>query len=440
MLSGDFNLMLRSILVILVMACGLVLNFHSIAAQEVPPSSPDDIPEPAPLADEHGYDLVNILLLGSDTGHPSNIGRTDVIVIVSINRTAGTISLLSLPRDLYVYIPGYRVYRINTAFGYGEQQGGAGQGGQLLIDTIRYNLGLQIDHWARVNFNGFRRLIDDLGGIEIAVDCGIQDWRLIEPGLDPTLEENWQLFTLPVGMHTFDGDLALWYARSRNTSSDFDRGRRHQAIIRALWRRIQSLGLYDQIADVWPQVLENVTTDLELEDVIQLAPLAASVDTSRLASYLLTPGHEVYSWRSPEGSSVQAIHRDNMMQLVERFLLPPTANQLIQEHARIEIINASGSADLDDVAADRLSWEGFTPIIGPAAASTRERTVIYDFSGQQKGSSRAALQTILRVPDSDVIIEPDGTSEYDFRVVIGTSYYACTYPVRPPRSDKLINP
>ncbi|PJF25914.1 MAG: hypothetical protein CUN53_10365 [Phototrophicales bacterium] len=129
-----------------------------------------------------------------------------------------------------------------------------------------------------------------------------------------------------------------------------------------------------------------------------------------------------------------------MMQLVERFLLPPTANQLIQEHARIEIINASGSADLDDVAADRLSWEGFTPIIGPAAASTRERTVIYDFSGQQKGSSRAALQTILRVPDSDVIIEPDGTSEYDFRVVIGTSYYACTYPVRPPRSDKLINP
>ncbi|MCS7071084.1 MAG: LytR C-terminal domain-containing protein, partial [Anaerolinea sp.] len=126
--------------------------------------------------------------------------------------------------------------------------------------------------------------------------------------------------------------------------------------------------------------------------------------------------------------------------LVEQFLLPPTANQLVREHARIEIINASGDSDIDDVAAARLAWEGFTPAIGPAAPRPQERTVIYDLSGQRKGSSLEVLQTILRVPDEDVVIEPDGSNQYDFRVVIGSSYYACTYPVIPPQYDTSVSP
>lgn len=424
----------RTWIPLLVVLCLLLMTPAEGRSQQ--DASPDEIPEPAPIADENGYDIINVLLLGSDTAHPTNAGRTDVILIMSINRTANTVSMLSLPRDLYVYIPDHRVYRINTAFGYGEQEGGAGQGGQLLIETIRYNLGLEIDYWARVNFSGFQRIIDDLGGVDIAVDCGIQDWRLIEPGLDPTVEENWSLYTLPVGVHTLDGDLALWYARSRRTSSDFDRGRRQQAIMRGIWRRLNELGLYTQIADVWPQILENVETNLTLGDVLQLAPLAATIDTSRLASYVLRPNQEVYSWQSPEGSSVQAINRDNMASLIAQFLLPPTENQLVQEHARIEIVNASGVADMDDVAADRIAWEGFTPLIGPAAAAYQNQTVIYDYTGQSKGSSLAVLQAILRVNDENVVIEPDGSSEVDFRVVIGGSYYACTHAVVPPRSDE----
>ena len=83
-------------------------------------TDPDAIPEPMPLLDNSGYDIENFLLLGSDTTNPHNAGRTDVMVIVSVNRTAGTVSMLSIPRDLYVYIPGYRVYRINRAYGYGR--------------------------------------------------------------------------------------------------------------------------------------------------------------------------------------------------------------------------------------------------------------------------------------------------------------------------------
>src|SRR5690606_2262066 len=139
-----------------------------------------------------------------DTTNPDNSGRTDVLTIVSVNRTAGTVSMLSIPRDLYVYIPDHQVARINTAFGWGETNLGEGEGAQLLIDTIRYNLGLEIDYYARVDFNGFHQIVDDLGGVEVAVDCAIQDWRLREPGLDPTVEDNWEMFTLPVGVHLMD--------------------------------------------------------------------------------------------------------------------------------------------------------------------------------------------------------------------------------------------
>lgn len=392
----------------------------------------DNIPEPAAPISYGDHDVLNILLIGADTTNPNNSGRTDVLLLISINRTAGTVAMLSLPRDLYVYIPGYRMQRINTAYGYGESNGVEGGGPRLLIETIRYNLGIPIDYYARVDFNGFRRIVDDLGGIDIAVDCAIQDWRLSDPNLDPSLEESWELFTLPVGLHRMDGDLALWYARSRRTSSDFDRGRRHQALMRALWQRIRAVGILDQITDVWPQVLEQVHTDIPLETLISLVPLALSLDSSRIASYTFRPNVEVRSWRSPEGSSVQVPNLDAIAALLAQMAIPPTESQLVQEGARIEIVNATGIRGMDRVAADRLSWEGFVPTIGAPASSYQEYTRIYDYTGQTKGSSLAALMSILRVGESGVIREPDPNRTVDFRVILGGSYYACTHSVQPP--------
>lgn len=396
---------------------------------------PDAIPDPMPLLEDDGYDIENILLLGSDTINPRNAGRTDVMVIVSVNRSAGTVSMLSIPRDLYVYIPGYRVYRINTAYGYGERDGIGGYA--LLAETIRYNLGIEIDHYARVDFADFREIVDDLGGIDIAVDCGIQDWHLRESDLDPAVEENWEMYTLAIGVHHLDGDLALWYARSRRTSSDFDRGRRHQALLRALWARIRSLNLVEQIADVYPQVLEVVDTDLQLGDVLDLVPIALALDPSRIASYTFRPYIETKSWLSPEGSDVLVPQRDAIRALERQMIQPATEHQLVQEGARVEIVNASGGASFGRVAADRLAWEGFVPQIAPDRAPYQDRTVVYDFTGQRKGSSLAALQAALRIRDDDVIVQPDANRTVDFRVVLGGSYYACTYNVAAPKPELI---
>lgn len=389
--------------------------------------NPDQIPEAAPPLDEGGQDIINILLLGSDTFNSNNSGRTDLIVIVSINRTAGTVSMLSLPRDLYVYIPDYRVYRINSAYARGLQTNYPGGGAGMLIETIRYNLGIEIDHYAWVDFSRFRRIVNDLGGVDISVDCALEDWRLKSPELDPNVEENWEIFTLPVGVYRMDGDLALWYARSRRTTSDFDRGRRHMALLRAIYRRIQSLNLIQQIADVYPQLLELVETDLTLDDILGLIPMASSLDPTRIASYTLRPNVEVRSWLSPEGSNVLAPNREALRARLEQFYTPPTAMQTRSQRVTVEIINATGVRELAQVAADRLAWDGYLSRIIDTQAPYLRQTIIYDLSGQTRGNSLELLRTILRVDSAQIYTQPDPNRTADYRVVLGGSYRTCNY-------------
>lgn len=385
------------------------------------------IPAAVPLVDEGSYDIRNYLLLGSDTTNPQNSGRTDVLLIVSINRTAGTVAMLSLPRDLWVYVPGWQMQRINTAYAFGEQEEDGG-GPQKIIDTIRYNLGLQIDHYARVDFNEFKALIDMLGGIQLTVDCTIQDWRLIDPSFDPALEESWEMFTLPVGIHAMDGSLALWYARSRKTSSDFDRGRRQQALMRGIWHRVLDLGLLPQLADFWPQLTEMVETDIELQEMIDLVPLALTIDPGHMASYTLRQNLEVDNWVTQEGAAVLLPRPNSVAALMGRFLEPPTEHQLVQEQPQVEIVNATGIRGLDRVAADRLALEGFMPRLAEPSAY-QYATQLYDLSGQTKGSSLETLRAILRLTEADVVIQPEAERSVDFRIILGASYRSCTYNV-----------
>ncbi len=393
-----------------------------------------EIPQPVPPLEKTSDDIVNFLLIGSDTSNPQNSGRTDVLLIVSVNRTHGAVAMLSLPRDLYVYIPDWQMQRINTAYGHGEMVYGEGGGAQLLKDTILYNLGVQIDFYARVDFNGFKQVIDSAGGIDISVDCAIQDWRLREPDLDVTVEENWEMFTLPIGVHFMDGDLALWYVRSRRTSSDFDRGRRQQDMIRALWRRISNLGLLDQLPDIWQQVTEIVETDMALADAVGLIPAAINFDANRLSSYTFKAEVHVRQDFSPEGSSILVPVPEKIREVLRDMQRPLTQSQAVTSRPTVQIINGSGYGDLAQVAADRLAWEGYAPVIAQGSAvSQRQYTMIYDYTGRTKGSSLSRLQSVLRVSDEGVRREPDPNREYDYAVILGSSYYACTHNVLPPK-------
>ena len=413
----------------------LLLMIGLFGVMSVYAQDADAPPEAMPLIEEGEYDIMNILLLGADTASATNNGRTDALMVVSINQSVGTVSLLSIPRDLWVYVPDHGMNKINTAYATGQNAGG--DGAALLRQTIEYNLGLQIDHYARVNFANFKQLIDDLGGVDVAVDCAIQDWRLSEPDLDPTVEENWEMFTLPVGIQHMDGDLALWYARSRRTSSDFDRGRRQQVIMRAIWHRIRALDMWAQMTDVYPQVTDLVMTDLTAQDILRLVPLASTIDTSRIASYTFRPNIEVTFSTSADGQSILLPVRDAILTLENQVMQPPTQSELVLEDSVVQIVNASGVRGFAQVASERLAWEGFVPTISTDVPPYQDYTVIYDYTGRRKGGSLAALQAALQVPDESIIIEPDPNRTVDFRVVIGGTYFACTHNVILPEAPPV---
>src|SRR5690606_1637431 len=192
------------------------------------------IPTEVPWLDRQGNDLVNILLLGND-GELTDDGfiRTDTMIVVSINRTTGTVAMLSLPRDIYVYIPGWTMQRLNLAYIHGEAGGWFDGGFGLLRQTLLYNFGINVHYYAMVDLTGFKAIVDTVGGIELAVDCAIEDLPLVASELpDGAYRANEEgYYVLPVGYYNMNGAQALWYARSRYSSSDFDRGARQQQVL-----------------------------------------------------------------------------------------------------------------------------------------------------------------------------------------------------------------
>src|SRR5512143_1168406 len=218
----------------------------------------------------NGQETVNFLLIGSDK-RPGGSFRTDTMVIAILRPNEGQVSLISIPRDLWVSIPGWENQRINTAYQHGISVGYPGGGPGLLKDTILYNLGIRIDHTAMVEFDGFRQIVDTLGGVDVPVSCPYTDWRLIDPSYDPNNENNWYLYTVQPGLDHMDGDLALWYARSRSKSTDFDRGRRQQEVLRSLFSQALQTGTLKRLPELYNDLKDTVDTDLGLVDLLQLS-------------------------------------------------------------------------------------------------------------------------------------------------------------------------
>lgn len=403
--------------------------------QDPPTAIPTAMPRQRGV-NENGqpYSLLNVLLLGNDGDVlPSDPNfHTDTMIVVSINRDTNTISMVSLPRDLYVYIPNWGMSRLNQAWWYGEAIGWTDGGWGMLRQTILYNFGIETHYYAMVDFEGFEAIINTLDGVEIAVDCPIQDYRCTGPACTDGVpgnetDEDYELVTLPVGVYQMDGDQALWYARSRKNTIDFDRGRRQQQLLRAMWIRAKNAGLITEIPSLYDQITSVVSTNMPIDEVLPLIPLALSIQPNDIENHFFRKNIETVAW-SPDGvTNVQLPHPDGGMQrLIEDFLTPPTQNRLVLENARIEIWNGAEQSGLDVVATDRLVWEGFSPVaMGPAETTDHVDTVIYDFTGTTKGSSLDTLVEILNIKPENIISQPEPNRTTDYRVILGNTYNSC---------------
>ncbi|MDX2162525.1 MAG: LCP family protein [bacterium] len=399
---------------------------------EPPPANivpPTAIPTAFPIIDRQ-YDLMNVLLLGSDGEITADgIRRTDTMIIVSINRDTGSVSLLSLPRDLFVYIPGWTMQRLNLAYIHGVQVGWSDGGFGLLRQTILYNLGINVHYYAMVDLEGFKAIVDAVGGIDIPVDCAIQDLPLIAsevPSAAIRVTDDGE-YALPVGYYAMNGAEALWYARSRGNSSDFDRGRRQQQILRAVWRKARDSGLLNTLPSLWAESQAYIETNLTLEDLIPLIPLATSLNTNQIESYTFRRLYHTTPWTPPDGSNVQLPNPQPVFELMTAFYTPATLSQIASEGARVHVYNGTTIPNLDLVAADRLNWEGIGAVaMGTAPQTDLVDSTVTDYTGRSKGSSLGEIATTLNVLPQNIEVEPSGSREADFVVVLGANYNSCT--------------
>ena len=396
-----------------------------------------DVPSAMPIVAENDENIINILLIGATTNTSSaNVGLTDSLMVISINQDRNTIAVVSIPRDLHVYVPALNeMTKINQVYFLGWRNEEIDEM-QALKDTIEYNLGLQIDFHALVNFDTFAELINAFDGIDISVDCAIQDWRLKGPGLDRQDEDSWEMFTLPVGVHHLSGNMALWYARSRlrSANGDIDRGRRQQDIARALWRKIRSEGLLQNFPLLWEELNRIVETDINLSDALALMPLALETGTSDVQYYTMSLQKEVNN-SDADGRFVLAPERDAIAELMELVVQPPSTSRLGAEAPTVAIVNASEFGSIAQVAADRLELEGFRPVIIQEDTYKRAASEIIDYTGLSKGNPADIIVGLMRIGDENITVEPDPERDYDYKVYVGRDYpiYSCTRPIEPPR-------
>lgn len=246
---------------------------------------------------------VNLLLLGIDRrGGTDWAHRTDTIVVAGLDPEDRGAAMLSIPRDLQLPIPGYGEDRINTANVYGYLYDYPGGGPALLRSTVEANFGIPIDGYLMLDFGAFEDLVDALGGIEVDVQEPLHDTRYPDPR--PRDPHAYKTIHFDAGLQHMDGQRALEYARSRMSTSDFDRARRQQQILLALREKALSLGAVRRWPSLARVIAEAVQTDLDAGEMLALALLAARVEPSNLDQMVLERPY-VRGYRREDGAAVQ---------------------------------------------------------------------------------------------------------------------------------------
>lgn len=275
--------------------------------------TPTLIPTSSPAPES---DRKNILIMGIDR-RPGEafISRTDTMMLASIDPESDEIAILSIPRDLYVVIPGRGQDRINTAFVYGSAGNNPAGGAQLAMQTVEYNLGVPVHDYVLVDFSAVIRGIDAIGGVTIDVPYNINDPTY------PDMNYGYDPLYIPAGRQQMDGATALKYARTRHQDNDFQRAHRQQQVIMAIRQKMLGLGLPEllrQAPFLYQQVNSGIRTDLSLDEIIGLATTGAGISSESIRTEVLDQNY-VMSYRTPEGASVLVPLNEQIAPLIEEL-------------------------------------------------------------------------------------------------------------------------
>jgi LCP family protein required for cell wall assembly len=254
----------------------------------------------------------NVLVLGLDRRPEQGYTvRSDTLMLVTAYPQGPRLGLLSIPRDLYVEIPGYGQSRINTAHFWGERDS-PGNGPDLAVKTVAENFGVPVRHYVRVDFDGFRAVVDAVGGIDVTVEERIVD------NAYPSEDYGTMRVEIPAGRQHMDGVQALQYVRSRHGASDFERATRQQQVMTALVGRMTAPKNWPRLCSVLLAVVENVETNLGPVEMLQVSVTALRVGADGIEHHVI--GRDMTRpWTTSTGGAVLLPRWETIDPLVEEL-------------------------------------------------------------------------------------------------------------------------
>lgn len=248
--------------------------------------------------DYDGEDILNFLLIGEEAigDAEGTNGRSDTMIVLTVNLKNNTVKLTSFMRDIYLNIPGYGQNRLNAAFMFG--------GSELVEKTLNVNYGVYVDGYIKVNFDGFKKIINKVGGVEITLTEAEAEY------LNSTnyIKEKKYRNVVP-GTQTLNGSQALGYSRVRyvkgiSEENDFGRTARQRMVLTAAYEKIKDLNAFDMLTLVY-EVLPYITTNLSKDKLIEYAKMAISLDFETIESYRI-PADGTFQFASVRIGNVPA--------------------------------------------------------------------------------------------------------------------------------------
>jgi len=392
------------------------------------PGSEQPIGE-ATLTPWDGAGRVTVLLLGldyRDWAASEEASRSDTMILLTLDPQAKTAGMLSIPRDLWVAIPGFKHGKINTAYYLGDAAKLPGGGPALAVKTVENLLGVPVNYYAQIDFAAFVRFIDEIGGVKINVPQEITI-DLLGTGFKTKKK-------LKPGIQVLPGEWALAYARNRYTEGgDFDRATRQQQVILAIRDKILNLELLPTLISKAPtlynELASGIRTNLTLDELVKLALVAQSVPEENIQKGLIDKDNVFFGF-SPDGLSILIPIPDDIHILRDQIFttsgsLSPqlpgnTQEQMKTEAARIIIYNGSSTVDLANRTADFLRNQGANVVQVGNADQAYASTTIVDHTGNPY--ALRYLVDLMDISSGKIVFKFDPNSPVDIELFLGNDW------------------
>ena len=388
-----------------------------VSGGQAPLDTPVRATEPLPVW--QGRERLNILIMGVDQRPGSALpGRADVIMIASVDPVQRRVVLVSIPRDLWVEIPGHGENRINSAYFYGEFEGTQGAGPGLMKRTLEHNFGVTIDYYGTLDFECFKRIIDVLGGITVDVPEPMRDDRY------PDDSYGYVSIHIPAGKQHMNGETALQYVRARHETSDFSRMRRQQQVLLAVREKALRLDIVFSLPELLPLLSKAFSTDLPTQDVMALANLAAQIELQDVQLRVVDESLTI-PYVAPDGAQVLLPRLDQIAALISHLVDSSVVSEESWQpevaDARILVRADVSRPELALKVADLLQRRGYNAWAqSDGTQIVSEGTFIA--SRREMAETAVLISALLRVGPEFVILDPEVEEGRDIVVTLGRSF------------------